>query len=226
MSQNRQEEKDRERAKQDYMVNLKAELEVRMLHEKIDHLVMHQQQELLTKVRKSELNAPPQTDKAKPDPSPTGTDLVDASRAIARTAAEISQDIDDQNRRPRKTFISPSTREVGYAMYYKTMQKRIEEIGTLNFPQLNGRKLYGELVLFIPVYQDGTIYLQEGGVKVHTSSGSPDLDKAALAIVRRAAPFGRFPPNMRSHDRDDLWVIVTTFRFTREDRMEATLRSN
>ncbi|HMQ43276.1 MAG TPA: DUF1003 domain-containing protein [Mariniflexile sp.] len=48
MSQNRQEEKDRERAKQDYMVNLKSELEIRMLHEKIDHLIVHQQQELLT----------------------------------------------------------------------------------------------------------------------------------------------------------------------------------
>jgi uncharacterized membrane protein len=47
MSQNRQEEKDRERAQSDYMVNLKSELEIRMLHEKIDHLVMHQQQELL-----------------------------------------------------------------------------------------------------------------------------------------------------------------------------------
>lgn len=47
MSQNRQEEKDRERAKQDYMVNLKTELEIRMLHEKIDHLIIHQQQELL-----------------------------------------------------------------------------------------------------------------------------------------------------------------------------------
>ena len=47
MSQNRQEEKDRERAKKDYMVNLKSELEIRILHEKIDHLIMHQQQELL-----------------------------------------------------------------------------------------------------------------------------------------------------------------------------------
>ena len=47
MSQNRQEEKDRERAKQDYMVNLKSELEIRMLHEKIDLLIIHQQQELL-----------------------------------------------------------------------------------------------------------------------------------------------------------------------------------
>ena len=47
MSQNRQEEKDRERSKQDYMVNLKSELEIRMLHEKLDHLIIHQQQELL-----------------------------------------------------------------------------------------------------------------------------------------------------------------------------------
>ena len=47
MSQNRQEEKDRERAKNDYMVNLKSELEIRMLHEKIDHLILHQQQDLL-----------------------------------------------------------------------------------------------------------------------------------------------------------------------------------
>ena len=47
MSQNRQEEKDRDRARKDYMINLKSELEIRVLHEKIDHLIMHQQQELL-----------------------------------------------------------------------------------------------------------------------------------------------------------------------------------
>lgn len=47
MSQNRQEEKDRERAKKDYMINLKSEVEIRLLHDKIDHLIIHQQQELL-----------------------------------------------------------------------------------------------------------------------------------------------------------------------------------
>ena len=47
MSQNRQEEKDRERARNDYMVNLKSELEIRLLHEKIDHLVLHQEQSLI-----------------------------------------------------------------------------------------------------------------------------------------------------------------------------------
>jgi uncharacterized membrane protein len=47
MSQNRQEEKDRDRAQKDYMINLKSELEIRMLHEKMDHLIMHQQHELI-----------------------------------------------------------------------------------------------------------------------------------------------------------------------------------
>ena len=47
MGQNRQEEKDRGRAKKDYMINLKSELEIRTLHEKIDHFIMDQQQELL-----------------------------------------------------------------------------------------------------------------------------------------------------------------------------------
>lgn len=47
MSQNRQEDKDRQRAKNDYMINLKSELEVRILHEKIDHLILHQQQDMM-----------------------------------------------------------------------------------------------------------------------------------------------------------------------------------
>lgn len=47
MSQNRQDQKDRERSKKDFMINLKAELEIRILHEKLDHLIMHQQQELI-----------------------------------------------------------------------------------------------------------------------------------------------------------------------------------
>lgn len=47
MSQNRQEEKDRDRSKKDYMINLKSEIEIRTLHEKIDHFIMDQQQELL-----------------------------------------------------------------------------------------------------------------------------------------------------------------------------------
>lgn len=55
MSQNRLEEKDRERAKNDYMVNLKSELEIRMLHEKIDHLLVTQE-ENLQEIQKLQMN--------------------------------------------------------------------------------------------------------------------------------------------------------------------------
>lgn len=47
MSQNRQEDKDRERAEHDYKINLKAELEIKLLSEKIDHLLVHQNKKLL-----------------------------------------------------------------------------------------------------------------------------------------------------------------------------------
>jgi uncharacterized membrane protein len=47
MSQNRQESKDRLRSEHDYKVNLKAEIEIRLMHEKIDHLLNHQWQSLL-----------------------------------------------------------------------------------------------------------------------------------------------------------------------------------
>lgn len=183
-----------------------------------------QQRNLLTQVRRADpFAAPTVTEQDKPDPLARGADLLESSKAIARRAAEISETIEDQNKRPRKTFLSPSTRGVGYAMYYKALQKRIEDVGTLNFPQKDGRKLYGQLVLAIPVFQDGAIYDKDGGITVERSSGNPALDQAAMAIVRRAAPFGKFPPNMRSSDRDDLWVVVTTFRFTRDDKLQAEM---
>ena len=183
-----------------------------------------QQQNVLTRAQRTGFTAAPKTEQDKPDPTRTGADAFDTSRAISRAAAEVIERIEDQNKRPKRTQITPSTRQVGYAIYYKEMQKRIEEIGTLNFPQQNGRKLYGELVVYIPIFQDGTIYQKDGGARIEKSSGNADLDKAALAIVRRAAPFGRFPPNMLSSDKDDLWVIITRFKFTREERMEADLR--
>jgi uncharacterized membrane protein len=47
MSQNRQEQKDRQRGEHDYKINLKAELEIKLLGEKIDHLLVHQNKKLL-----------------------------------------------------------------------------------------------------------------------------------------------------------------------------------
>ena len=149
------------------------------------------------------------------------TDVTtDGSQVIAGRAAAIDRNIAEQDSRPKKVFISPRTREVGHAMYYKAMQQKIENIGTLNFPQRNGKKLYGELVVTIPVAQDGSLYEKEGGPRVERSSGNAALDYAALKIVRRAAPFGPFPPKMRSAVESEVWVIETRFRFTRDEALK------
>jgi len=187
-----------------------------------------QQRELLAQLRKKAPFVAAQTknpDKLKDTPAqPEGVDALESLRTIARREAEIAKNIEDYNKRPKKIQITPTTREVGYAMYYKALQERIEKIGTLNFPQQDGKKMYGELVLYIPIAQDGTIYEKEGGPRVERSAGNPALDRAALRIVRRAAPFGKFPPNMRSTDKDEVWEVVTRFKFTREDALEAELR--
>jgi protein TonB len=189
---------------------------------------LEKQQRTLAQInRKSRLAAA--KEQVKPKEAQTrqdANDAADSAREILRREAEISRRIEDENKRPKKTFISPSTREVGYAMYFDSVRQRIEKVGTLNFPQKDGRKLYGELTMSISIYQDGNIYTKDrdDGIVIERSSGNPALDDAARRIVRRAAPFGAFAKNMRSSDKDDVWVMTTRFKFTRDDALEAEMQ--
>lgn len=146
--------------------------------------------------------------------------------AMARMEAEINKNIQAYNKRPKKTQVTPSAKAVGYAVYYKKMQEKIERIGTRYFPEAAGKKLYGELLISIPVFQDGTIYRDEGGVKIEESSGNPRLDRAAIAIVEKAAPFERLPKNMLTAGKNDVWEIITRFRFTHDEILSAELHGN
>ena len=145
---------------------------------------------------------------------------VEQIQAMARREAEIARDVVDYNKRPVKTQLTPSTREVSHALYYTALQKKIELTGTLNFPQHDGKKMYGDLVVYIPVYQDGSLYLKEGGPRIERSSGNSALDAAALTIVRQAAPFGHFPAALMKEGRERVWEIITRFSFTREQQLE------
>ena len=125
-----------------------------------------------------------------------------------------------------RTIITAGTQDVGYALYYKALRKKVENLGLINFPQKNGARLYGELTVRIPVWHDGTLYEKEGGPEIDRSSGNPALDKAALNIIRRAAPFGPFPKSMRSKNGNaDVWVIVTRLKFTRDQGVQSQVRS-
>lgn len=157
---------------------------------------------------------------------PNGTEADESEKAFSREVAEIAKNVEDYNKRPKKTFISPSTREENYAMYFDNVRQRIEKYGTLHFPQKDGKRIYGELTLSISVFQNGTIYTgdRDQGVTVERSSGNSTLDEMAKGIVRKSAPFGAFPKKMRSTDKDDVWVMTTRFKFTREDGLEAVLQ--
>lgn len=116
-----------------------------------------------------------------------------------------------------RTVVTAMTKDIGYSLYYKSLRKRVEHMGQINFPQKNGRRLYGELTVRIPVAQNGSIYEGEGGPGIERSSGNRDLDLAALNIVRRAAPFGPLPKSKRAKDgRVDVWIVITRLKFTRE----------
>jgi periplasmic protein TonB len=201
---------------------------LKAMQRRIDEL--EKQQRMLARTnRKTRFSVAPTKDHVKPRESRQavdGTDDTDSTRELLRREAEVAKRIEDENKRPKKTFISPSTREVGYAMYFDNVRQRIEKIGTLNFPQKNGKPLYGKLTVSIAIFQDGKIYktAHDDGITVDRSSGNPALDEAAKRIIRRAAPFGEFAKNMRSADKDDVWVMTTLFDFTRDGALQAELQ--
>ncbi|MFY7904949.1 MAG: energy transducer TonB [Burkholderiaceae bacterium] len=137
---------------------------------------------------------------------------------MVKMLAEIEKRVNEENARPRKRYISPSTREEVYALYYDELRRKIEDHGTLNFPQDGGKKLYGELTMVITVNKDGQVLETE----VVQGSGNRLLDRRARAIVQ-ALSFGRFTPGMLS--RADQIVVVSRFKFTRDETLSTSVSS-
>jgi len=138
-------------------------------------------------------------------------------RQLLKMLAEIEQRIEVENARPRKRYLSPSTREVSYAQYYDRLRRKIETLGTQQFPQIGTRKLYGDLTMIVTVDSQGRVI----GTEVVTSSGQPELDRRAQAIASRAGPFGPFTVEMKRHT--DQLALVSRFSFTRDHRLQTEL---
>jgi periplasmic protein TonB len=174
------------------------------------------QLQLLAQVRR-ELATMPQPDPKRDRGTPQDRSQEERRRQLLQLLAEIEKRINEENARPKKRYISPSTREEVYAIYYDQLRRKIEERGTRNFPENQGRKLYGELTMNVTVDSEGRVIETE----VARSSGQKVLDRRAVAIVVAAAPFGRFSPSMRQ--KADQLVITSRFKFTRDDGLEATV---
>ena len=178
-----------------------------------------QQNRLLDQLRKK-LAALPKPSPDKPESDPDVIEQQERRKHLSQMLAEIERAVQEENSRPKKRFISPATREEMYALYYDTVRRKIEERGTSNFPEINGRKLYGELTMMITVNHDGRVFDTE----VVETSGSRHLDRLAEAIAQSSGPFEAFGLAMRN--RADQLIMVSRFRFTRDERLQTQLLGN
>ena len=174
------------------------------------------QTQLLAQIRR-ELALLPLPDPQRDAGAPEERAQEERRRQLIQLLAEIEKRVNEENARPKKRYISPATREEIYALYYDQLRRKIEERGTRNFPENQGKKLYGELTMNVTVDAEGRVIDTE----IVRPSKSKLLDRRAVTIVKAAAPFGPFSDAMRR--KADQLVITSRFRFTREDGLETTL---
>lgn len=183
--------------------------------ERMIEALKERQNLILAQVRKQLANMP-LPDLQAVNTSQEAIEREQKRRALVNILAEIEKRINEENARPKKRYISPATREEVYAIYYDALRRKIEDRGTSNFPEAAGRKLYGTLTMVITVNHSGTVL----GTEVVQSSGNNTLDRRAQAIVR-GVEFGRFNEAMRR--QADQIVVVSRFRFTREEGLQTQL---
>ena len=141
-------------------------------------------------------------------------------KQLLKQLAELEKRINEENARPKKRYISPATKEAAYAVYYDALRHKVEEKGTENFPEVGGRKLYGDLIMVLTINHDGRVLETE----IVESSGQQDLDRRAQTIAYASGPFGSFTPAMRA--QADQIVVVARFSFTRDQVLQANVQAN
>jgi protein TonB len=181
-----------------------------------------QQRELMTQLAKSPAPPVPAQAEARPEPTPeppapemSGQDLAARAIAMARLEAQIARQVDEYNKRPRKQFVGARAAEVRFAQYVEDWRQKIERIGNMNYPADARGRIYGSLRVSVGIRADGTV----DSIEVDRPSGFQILDRAAQRIVKLAAPYAPFPPDIR---RDtDILVITRTWVFAPGDKLHS-----
>ncbi|MEO8250320.1 MAG: TonB family protein [Burkholderiales bacterium] len=176
---------------------------------------MREQQTVLLAQIRQQVAQLPLPDPERQADTPDKIAQEEQRRRLVKQLAEIERRINEENARPKRRYVSPATREAVYAVYYDAFRRKIEEKGTLNFPVVNGKKLYGELTMIVTIDHAGQVL----ATQIAQSSGNAALDRRAEAIARAAAPHGNFDTEMRA--KADQIVVESRFRFTRDSTLDA-----
>ncbi len=142
-----------------------------------------------------------------PNPLPRGSEKIDRDIEMARLAAEIQLRSQQYAKRPKRKFVSASTREYAWAQYLRGWVDRVERVGNLNYPdEARRRRIGGVVVISVAVRRDGSVE----STRIVQSSHIPMLDNAALRIVKLAAPFAPLP---KTQDDPDILHVTRTWQF-------------
>ncbi len=155
---------------------------------------------------------PPQPDV----PSPSlGEADIQRSLAIQRMEAAIAKQWDAYQKRPRRQFVGARAEAYRFARYVEDWRVKIERVSEHNYPQAAADKgIYGSLMLSVAIKSDGSVEK----VEMIRSSGHKVLDEAAIKIVKMAAPYAPFPPDIAKDT--DIIDITRTWRFTNTNRLQ------
>ena len=146
-------------------------------------------------------------------PALSGRDLAARVLLAARDDARMARELQTYESAPRRSFVGAQAREARFALYLDQWREKIERVGNTNYPADARGRIYGSLRLTVAIRADGSIE----SLEFDRRSGRAQLDQAAERIVRMAAPFAPFPPEVR---RDtDVLVITRTWFFEPGDTL-------
>jgi protein TonB len=156
-----------------------------------------------------------------PEPRPLPAEGLNPEiQKLNETIASLEARLDRQQqayaKRPRvRRLTSLSARAAVDAAYLHSWRTRVEAVGNRYYPVASSRYgIYGDLRLMVAIQHDGSI----SNIEILSSSGHAVLDEAAIRIVRMAAPFDAFPPELRA--TTDMLEIIRTWKF-RQNRLSS-----
>jgi len=146
--------------------------------------------------------------------------LVLEPRAPAAAGADEGGALHLKGRTEHELLVTANTRESSVAVYLDHWRSRIERIGTLNYPMQAARRAHmsGNPVLEVQILANGRL----GGAIVQRSSGHPELDQAALGILKLAAPFEPFPTALAA--QHDSLRLAYEWQFMEGELKDSTVR--
>lgn len=186
-----------------------AEARVKQMEQELKQLMT--QAKSRAKVAQAELNVTPS---GAPDPAATA-ELLKKAQEIERLEAEISRSYQAYQERPRRAFVGARTMEYRFAQYVDGWRLKVERVGNINYPdEARRRNIQASLQMTVAIKSNGDVE----DIQVNKSSGHRFLDRAAIRIVRLAAPFDPFPSNLKKDT--DVLHITRTWMFTKEDLLQ------